>query len=531
MSKNEDYLDELLNSVSGRNDRHDIEDLLDSVREDEKKLDREREKKERRKNFGEQFSSNLEQELSEREPDGDDDDFIRNFELELDEEEAGKQMNDFPEEIFGKQEPKEEMSGESLIQSIDGIVDEAKRLVDGEQPQEREEEESLLDTISLDGGAGAEDSAAPFEEEEGAQLVMDGQPSDTDEQILDENKLETGEQANATDDLLDLLSELTEDSDLSDIGAMLKADETGEEVSKEDAGEMEMLESIDELSGISDKKGKKKKKVGPFGKFLNMLFGSDEEEIQTHVAEEGTVGNISDENLGILRELDSQEQEKDPKAKKEKKKKEKKKEKKEKEEKPKKVKKAKPPKEKKPKEKDMSPPLPKKPMILIAIMSASIFLLIMLGSHFVSYSNDLSTAKEQYEKKNYVEAYEALAGRTVRESDRQFSEQCAVMAMVQSEYQSHFLLMDLKEYEMALDALIRGIGRYDKYYEKAEELDIVLEYNLLESQIEKTLEEQFGITADKARELYNMRRREDYSISLRQILEGLGLEVARGSAE
>lgn len=52
----------------------------------------------------------------------------------------------------------------------------------------------------------------------------------------------------------------------------------------------------------------------------------------------------------------------------------------------------------------------------------------------------------------------------------------------------------------------------------------MLEYNELELKIEQVLGEQFGLSKEQALELYGMRRREDYSIGLRQILENLGLE-------
>lgn len=512
MNKNEDYLDDLLGSPSERDDRQDIADLLNSVREDEERTNRERESRKRRRNFGKQFFQEFEEELGRSEED-EEDDFLRDFELELDAEEAGKQMDEFPEEIFGKpEEKKEAIPDEQLIENINGIVNEAKKRVEGMEPEA--EESALPESFSI-----GEDSSKG--EEEMPLMDVLGEEGG---QIQDEAALTEENEASAADDLLEMLSGLSEDTDLSDIGAMLKADEDGEEIADDEASDLEMLESIEELAGISGKK-KKEKKSGFFSKFLTALFGEDEEELPVPVAEEGELENISDENLDILRELDSAEKESSD-AKEEKKKKKKKKEKKEKEkkEKPQKEKKVKPKKVKKPKEPDLSPPLPKKPVILIVVMAASIFLLILLGSNFMNYSGDLSASKENYRNGKYVEAYEALSGRKVKEADQQFYNQCAVMAMIQEEYQAYLALMDAGEYAMALDSLVRGVGRYDKYYEKAEEYDILLEYNELELKIEQVLGEQFGLSPEQALELYGMRRREDYSIGVRQILENLGLE-------
>lgn len=515
MNKNEDYLDDLLGTASERDDRRDIADLLNAVREDEERTNREQESKKRKRDFGRQFFQEFEEELGRTEED--DDDFLRDFELELDAEEASKQMDEFPEEIFGKpEEKKEAIPDEQLIENINGIVNEAKKRVEGIEPAAEEggEPENLFS--GMDSSTGGEEIS----------LMADSQDNEN-EQIQDEAALtEENGASSATDNLLEMLSGLSEDTDLSDIGAMLKADEDGEEIADDDeASDLEMLESIEELAGISGKKEKKKKekKNGVFSKFLTALFGEEETENPlTPISEEGQLENISDENLDILRELDLAEGE-TPDSKGEKKKKKEKK-KKEKKEKPPKEKKVKPKKVKKPKEPDLSPPLPKKPVILIVVMAASIFLLILLGSSFMSYSGDLSAAKENYRNGKYVEAYQELSGRKVKEADQQFYNRCAVMAMIQEEYQAYLALMDAGEYAMALDSLVRGVGRYDKYYDKAEEYEILLEYNELELKIEQVLGEQFGLSSDQALELYGMRRREDYSIGLRQILENLGLE-------
>ena len=511
MNKNEDYLDDLLRSVSERDNRRDIADLLHTVREDEERTRREQESRKRRREFGKQFFQELEHELSEPE---EYDDLVRGFELELDAEEAGIRVDEFQEDLLGNMGTKKEpLTDEQLIENINGIVEGAKKRVEGSESDGAEE----YDLTNVLAGISPDEA---LEEDSGeAVSILNTEDSAETEQIQDEAAL--GE--DNADDLLEMLSGLTEDTDLSDIGSMLKADEEGEAVVADEASDLEMLESIDELAGLvsgKDEKKKKEKKNGFFARFLKALFGEDEEELApVQVSEESELENLSDENLDILRELDSAEK-KEAEPKKEKKKKEKK-EKKEKKPKEKKEKKVKPKKEKKPKEPDLSPPLPKKPVIL---MAASIFLLILLGSNFMSYSEDLSASKESYRNGRYVEAYTTISGRNVKSGDQQFYNQCAVMAMIEEEYQAYVALMDAKEYTMALDSLIRGIGRYDKYYEKAAEYDILPEYDELGQKIEQVLGEQFGMTSDQARELYGMRRREDYSIGVRLILESLGLE-------
>lgn len=559
MSNNEDYLDDLLNSVSGRNDKKDITDLLKSVRQDETKAARERESKKHRREFGREFYREFEQELKVAA----EDEFIRDFELELDTEEADAKQ----ESVYRSGNSQMEGDTESLGKAAEVNEPVEDALIDFSEDRLREaieEEDSPMQTMDADDAdtlpffdnsdeildiseepdtSEGEETRLMNEKEsfinEPEELLTDEaeeplfneleEPAfdEAEEQIIDENSLDAEESGKneEVDDLMSLLSGLTDDQELSDIGALLKADEEDVDITDGTSSELDKLGSIEGLSDIKTGKKKKEKdkskKNGFMAKLAALLFGEDEEQSPVRVEEEGSIDGISDENLDILRELDSSAGG-DKKAKKEKKKKEKK----EKEPKPKKekVKKEKVPKEKKPKEPDLSPPLPKKPVILIAIMAFSIFLLIFLGQKLVGYSNNLTEAQTNYKNENYTDAYDAIAGMSMKTKDQKFYDQCLVMAMVQEEYNAYVSLMDAGQNEMALDSLVRGVGRYEKYYDKADEYGILPEYNKLEAQIEQTLSDQFGVSKDQAMELYGMNDREDYSKGIRQILDKLGLK-------
>ncbi|MCI5492957.1 MAG: hypothetical protein MR425_02380 [Lachnospiraceae bacterium] len=534
MSNSEDYLDDLLNSVSsGRNDQSDIESLLDTVRKDESKAARERESRKRRREFGHEFYHEFEAELRKNEAD----DFIHDFELELDSEDSKN-----PQETEQHEDQPEDQ--QKFVDNIDDIVNEARKRVDeagesedasddvltspeepdlssdeenlDEQPQE--ESGLLEDDFSL-GEDLADETAEPEEATE------DKADQSEDEELIPEDSLDEETEGASDDGLLDLLSGLSDDEELSDIGELLKADADDVAVSDDSVNALDQLGSIEELSDIKegkkDKEAKEKKKGGFFAKLAALLFGEEEEEqADVKVPEEGSLGSISDENLGILKELDSAKPEEKPKEKKKKKEKEKK----PKKEKPKKEKKPKVKKEKKPKEPDLTPPLPKKPVILIAVMAASVFLLIYLGANLTGYSSHISAAKDAYKAGSYTEAFHQVSGLSVKKADEDFYNECHIMAAVQEEYEAYISLMNAGQNEMALDSLIRGVGRHDALQSNAEDLGILLEFNQLETQLEQALSDQFNVSPDKALELYKIRKREDYSIAVKQILKQLGLD-------
>ena len=88
MSKSEDYLDDLLNSVSDanrRNNKKDIENLIQSMNEEAAKP-REREKKPVEKKHEDYSGTGFQREFEQELATGEADDFLQEFEMELDEE-------------------------------------------------------------------------------------------------------------------------------------------------------------------------------------------------------------------------------------------------------------------------------------------------------------------------------------------------------------------------------------------------------------------------------------------------------------
>lgn len=522
MSKSEDYLDDLLNSVSDinkRNNKKDIEGLLKSMDEPkEEHKEREKKKPSRRRDYGEQFVREFEQEVVN----GSEDQFLRDFELELDAEAADideSMGEDAPAEPVKAEEAAEtglpqesaEQQDASEVPDISSMMGEIRRKVGNEETADVSPdlsgEEIMVDTMEP-----PSDLAQPQEEIQ--------QETSEEPQILDEE--------NPAQDLMDILG-MSKDGDLLDIGNMLQADESGEldmaqifgeqsqqEDEQEDSqtrDEFERLGSIQELKDLADSK-KKKEKKGFFARLSELLFGNEEEE-QEKTPEEAALGSLSDENAQILKELDApQKKKKEKKPKKEKKK----------EEKPKPKKAPKPKKEKKPKEKDTSPPLPKKPVILIGIMAASIFLLIMLGSSNLQYSADVQTAKESLQRKDYVEAFQLMAGNKIKGKDEKLYERARLLSAVQSEYQAYYNLSSVGQYDMALDALIRGYGRCFDEAEDAETYEVTEELEELKQQIAAVLQEEMKVGEQEALSLYELTDREEYTRGIHQILQNLELE-------
>lgn len=372
-----------------------------------------------------------------------------------------------------------------------------------------------FDDKAVDFGLDGQDSAGPVSESDGTGdtiLPEDGDMGDTD--------------------IMDFLNNMTEDEALSDIGKMLEAD--GQEISLEDLNaEPENLfhaADVAESRKAPVAQKEKPKKQGFFAKLMDLLFGEDEQESESAVIEgAGDLETISDENMEILKAMNGDKLtepagKKSKKAKKEKKKKEKKekppKEKKEKKPREKKPKKEKPKKTPGPKEK----PLPKGPVVLIWIFALSIFALVFIGNSLLSYSNSISAAETSFDQGHYVASYKELAGMKIKGGDEEIYEKAKLLAGVQAELDAYYSMMEVRKFDLALDCLVRGLGRAELHRAEAGELGIEPQLNTVADEIEMQLADQFNVTKEQAVELYDISRRDDYSLELDAILYELGLK-------
>ena len=367
--------------------------------------------------------------------------------------------------------------------------------------------------------------------------------------IQDEAALEQSMDTESAEDLLDLLNGLEEGgAELADIGDLLNKDSAGiQELSQEEIENLqdELRESrpegedAEEEEGGKKKRGKKKKKEkkGPgfLQKLAALLFSEPDpvDDATIAAAAAGGAETITDENLAILKELDAAGEGDNgavgpgdkKKKKKEKKEKKPKKEKPKKEPKPKKEKKPKPKKEKKPKEVDTSPKLPKKPVIVIVVFALSIAVLIIVCVKTFGKAGSIPDARKAYETGDYIACYRELSGMELTEADLELYQKSLILSAIQKPYQDFAVLYNMGEYEMALDSLIRSIGRCYNYEEQANELQLTDTIVALRDQSANDLNAVFGLTLDDAVAIYGIRDRDDYTVALKGVLRQLGLET------
>ncbi len=357
--------------------------------------------------------------------------------------------------------------------------------------------------------------------------------------------LESEESMNS-DDVLSLLGEMSDDLELAEIGQMLQAQDNHEDipfekmvtgVSEQEA--MTYIRDMDEEQPTDKAKRKVKwkfnkwdpEKKGFLHKISKLLFGEDEEQT-IHVRATNGIEDTTAENDELIRAAEKEAALAEKKAKKAEKKKEQQKKNEEKKrvqsaekkakESAKKAKNAEK-RAKAAKEVDKTPPLPKKPVFLIFLLALSIIFGTIFAANGMHYNYCLRTANEAYSKGAYVEAYRALVNTKIKEKDDELIREVSILAAMQELLYAYPTMYEAKEYEIALDMLIRVVGRYHDNLEEGTALEIVPLMEQLRVQAEEILLKEYGITYEEATTLYNMTSRKKYSVELIKILREVGL--------
>lgn len=613
MSRNEDYLDNLLTSVTDTLNQFDddfeqnreslkqsyqtqnnlppkTQSALDEVRED---------------NFLKEFEEDLQNDES-------DDDFMRDFERELQGEmtsDAG-QLESNEDEDEGipleTEHPDMESDLEDILSDFSDIPDisDADTPVDFnddvfaqlnetetqgepevpiEVPDGLEGLEDIFsdmpDKMSADMGfpeteAGSQTQAQP-ETLQSSDLQTEAlqssalEPEDTQTEILQSpeavDELMSGQPEedlgasldqilNESDDVLSQLENFAADgentvaADSQNFADMGPSDDTislldpkeAEQVMSEDPFSIGPDFAYEQAPGVEpepETSKKKKREKNPnsfFAKLSRILFGSPEElnpELAAEIAaEKAKRGEDDPENLSPEALKAKKKQEKELKKQQKKEAADLKKQEKDAAKAEKAAKKAsKPKKEKKPKKKKelpKEPPLPKVPVTMMWVLALSIMVLVFLGSSVLGYFSSVNQSKDAFDDGDYVTAYEKLQGVKVKKADEDLYHATAALAGVQLELDAYTALMEQKQYEMALDALIRGIGRCQIHEKDAEEWNMTEQLSAMEKELGRLLKDQFNVSRRTAKKLYKIQKRSDYTLQLHEIMSKLGLYEA-----
>lgn len=299
------------------------------------------------------------------------------------------------------------------------------------------------------------------------------------------------------------------------------------------------------------------KKPGIFTRFMNFLLEEDEEEEDnkkekepiTEEELEAFSEESVDENAAILEELDKEDAAKksDKKDKKKKKKGKKGKEEEASSEdgeedeegtsggKGKKAKKEKKKKEKKEKVEEVpaepTKKLSAKKIEVTAVLCLSILAAVLLIIHLVPPALEKNSAREAYYTKDYEKVVEGFYGEELNESDTLMYQRAYTVLRMQRKIDGYNNFMRMGKETEAVNQLIEGVVRYREIYEEAALYNVTEEIDEIYQTITDALYNKYGITPERAEELYEMEDNFAYTLKLESIIDGVEYELPSDEEE
>ena len=354
-------------------------------------------------------------------------------------------------------------------------------------------------------------------------------------------------------DLEELLSEdmdgLVFDEDMSDIEQLL----TGGTFIEED----EQSLTVDEATGLSDKKGSKRKEKGRKESFFSRILNALTEEIDEpagagrKVPEAGKTG-VTQENLNILEELSEEDKKKAKKAKKEEKqtKKSRKKGKngpqmdeddeadnsKKADKKAKKAKKAAKKletKEKPRKVEIITKPekkLPKKRVLSVFVLCFSILAAVLILQNVVSESDNWEEAKYAYEYGDYTTCYTNLESIERNHEEEALYQKTRIIMSVQRKWDAYKNFVIMGDGVEALNSLLEGAALYRSQEETALECGVHAQITVIYQDILEALQ-GYGLSQDDVDEILGYESKVTYTKRLDSIINGTPFVIEEEAEE
>lgn len=472
----------------------------------------------------------------------------------------------------------EEISLHSFLESPEGEVEETTT-----DHKEHLAPEDLKDSISAQIAAvlSGEDLQASLQKAQTEDGMEQNNPHSEQEETGTEADIPDLGQENHSEEKLSIPEEIKEtEVDLKDLDKIMDSlatdhiDDIENEKGQASKEDIEALQAamMDELGDHGQEEedsahplGKKRKerkksgqKQGLFARikafFASLSEDEEEEETADHLTQEGSetkenkaekdlatghegpkeknpakeeeqLASLTEENSQVLKELNEEDAQAAEKKKKKKKKPKK-------EKKPKKA--PKPKKPKKAPEPPQGPPpkrIPPKRIILVGVFAVTFGILVYLPSEVFPEPLVVKQAKSSYKKGEYWNTYKDLYGKAAvltKDQQEEFkkAEVISKMQRYYDEYADYSSVVG-KEPE-ALNALIKGVGRYDEICKEAKETGdpkVEEEVSNTYDDLVTALQDDYHLTDDLAKQLYAIEDPIEYTIRL-QWITGV-----RGAAE
>ena len=167
-------------------------------------------------------------------------------------------------------------------------------------------------------------------------------------------------------------------------------------------------------------------------------------------------------------------------------------------------------------------------IFLFFIVAAAV---VIVGTNIFSYDISIADATYKFGNRKYTEAYEGIRGLEIKEKDMEIHDKIYTVMFVNKQLNSYNNFFAMGDYSAALDSLIKGLSRYNKYIALARQLGIHTDLDYVRKQIMAELQKVYGISEREALELMDMTDRQEYSERIYEIISKLDIKAIEAGKE
>lgn len=158
---------------------------------------------------------------------------------------------------------------------------------------------------------------------------------------------------------------------------------------------------------------------------------------------------------------------------------------------------------------------------IVFIFFAMIAVVIIVGTSIFSYSLSIKNAEHEFNNDQYTAAYNEIYGLDVKEEDIMLYDRIMTVMYVQKQLNSYDNYYRMNDKPKALDSLLKGLQRYEKYIELAVELEVDTDLDSVRKKILEKVNESFMLTEQEAMEIIQSDSQAEYSKKVYDAVERL----------
>ncbi len=155
---------------------------------------------------------------------------------------------------------------------------------------------------------------------------------------------------------------------------------------------------------------------------------------------------------------------------------------------------------------------------ILFVIFAVFAIFIILGTNIYYYNLSIKNAQTEFDRQHYNEAYYEVYGLRIKDKDIELYDKIMTVMYVNIQLSSYQNYMKSNNREKALDSLLKGLLRYDKYLELATLLDIEDDLNYVKSGILEALSTEFQMSEADAYDMMKYVDNVDYSAYIYELL-------------